>query len=104
MEALCSKPLLVGPLEESMESVSGSFIRQDAHCHGLLVRCGDTKIHVSLSGLYRLCDISSRIASGMLFCTRNVQRRRMSNDVKRGPGGVIPAGIGDKATTFIKYL
>lgn len=37
-----------------------------AHCHGLFVLCGDTRIQLPRKGLYRRCDISSRIASGIV--------------------------------------
>ena len=30
-----------------------------AYCHGLLVRCGETRIQLPLKGLYLLCEMSS---------------------------------------------
>lgn len=37
-----------------------------AHCHGLFVLWGDTRIQLPRKGLYRRCDISSKIASGIV--------------------------------------
>lgn len=33
------------------------------HCHGLLFLCGDTNTQLPRRGLYRRCEISSRMAS-----------------------------------------
>jgi hypothetical protein len=37
-----------------------------AYCHGLLVRWGETNNHVPRRGLYLRCEMSSRILSGIL--------------------------------------
>ena len=36
------------------------------HCHGRFVLCGETSIQLPRRGLYRRCDMSSRMASGIL--------------------------------------
>lgn len=43
-----------------------------SYCHGLLVRCGETSNQLPRSGLYRRCDMSSRIASGILIVQQYV--------------------------------
>jgi hypothetical protein len=46
------------------------------YCHGLLVRCGETRSQLPRSGLYLRWDMSSRICSGILkkkFEERNVE-------------------------------
>lgn len=35
------------------------------HCHGRFVLCGETRIQLPRKGLYRRCDMSSRMASGI---------------------------------------
>ena len=40
------------------------------YCHGRLFRCGDTSTQLPLSGLYRLCDISSSISLDMTMICR----------------------------------
>ena len=42
------------------------ILRSSAYCQGLLVRCGDTRIQLPLSGLKRRCEMSFRIESGIL--------------------------------------
>lgn len=58
---LCSNPTL--------GSYAGNTFLLDSSCwpcHGRFVRCGDTRTHDPFKGLYRRCDISSRIASGIV--------------------------------------
>jgi hypothetical protein len=60
-------------MEEMLERRGGSLMgvgrsgqeRRETHCHGRFVRCGETNSQLPLSGLYRRCEISSRIASGI---------------------------------------
>lgn len=42
------------------------YVSKMTYCHGLLVRCGETRSHVSLRGLYRRCEMSFSTLSSIL--------------------------------------
>ena len=59
-----------------------------AYCHGLLVRCGETRIQLPLRGLYLLCEMSSSTLPDILrirpfFELRHAIRRGRFEDIRK---------------------
>ncbi len=55
----------------------------ETYCQGLFVRCGDTRSQLPRRGLYRRCDISFRIASGIV----EFSKRSLTSEQWRGHCG-----------------
>jgi hypothetical protein len=57
------------------------------YCHGLFVRCGETRSQLPRNGLYRRCEMSFRISSGILKVKweeeEYVQERRRQLNIYR---------------------